>query len=767
MQLSNPNPEVSEQDIQSLISKLTLKEKAMLCSGLDNWHTKPIERLNIPSIMMTDGPHGLRREKGEGFGNSEKATCFPTAVALASTWNTDLIEEVGAAIGKECQAQGVQILLGPGANIKRSPLNGRNFEYYSEDPILSGKIAAAFIKGVQSQGVGTSLKHFAVNNQEFERMSINVKVSERALREIYLRGFEIAVKEAQPTTLMCAYNRINGIFAAEHRYLLHEILKKEWGFKGFVVSDWGAVHDRVEGIKAGLQLEMPGNAGINDVKIIEAVRNGTLEEKRLDEVVADLLGIILKLAAQRKTDATFDAKEHHELARKTAAEGIVLLKNEGGILPLSKKCFKSIAVIGDFAENPRFQGGGSSRVNPTQLDIPFNELYQNLKIGMSLSFSNGYPNEDVMDEQLIQDAVKTAQYADIAIVFAGLPNSYETEGADRQHLQMPPNHNRLIQAVAAAQANTIVVLQNGSAIAMPWLNEVKGVVESWLGGQAGGSAVADVLFGQVNPSGKLTETFPQRLEDTPAFLNYPGENRQVTYGEGLFVGYRYYDKKKITPLFPFGFGLSYTEFQYGELELSHTKMSNTDTLEVKLNVENIGDYAGQEVVQLYVKDHESPLQRPEKELKAFTKVALEVGETKTVTLTLNWRDFAFYDDRKKAWATESGKFDILIGSSSNDIRLRESLQFKSTQALPPMFDLHTTFKELLAHPKAAPRVQPIMDGLMNFMFMDAEFPDGESKADALAFGQAIVLDLPLIKMVGFSSGKFSMELIEGLLKEVN
>ncbi len=753
-------------NISTLISQLTLEEKAALCSGLDNWRTKPIERLGIPSIMMTDGPHGLRREKGEGFGNSEKATCFPTAVALAATWNTDLVKEVGTAIGKECQAQDVQILLGPGMNIKRSPLNGRNFEYYSEDPIVSGKMAAAFIKGVQSQGIGTSLKHFAVNNQEFERMSINVEVGERALREIYLRGFEIAVKEAKPTTLMCAYNKINGFFGAEQPYLLHEILKGEWGFEGYVVSDWGAVNDRVAGVKAGLQLEMPGNAGINDVKIVEAVRNGTLKETRLNEVVADLLGVILKLAEQRKTDATFDAKVHHELARKAAAESIVLLKNADNILPLNRR-HKSIAVIGDFAENPRFQGGGSSRVNPTQLDRPFNELYQNLPTGMSLSFSNGYPNEDVIDEQLIQDAVKTAQYADVAIIFAGLPNSYETEGADRQHLQMPPNHNRLIQAVAAAQPNTIVVLQNGSAITMPWLSDVKAVVESWLGGQAGGSAIADVLFGRVNPSGKLTETFPQRLEDTPAFLNYPGENRQVTYGEGLFVGYRYYDKKKIAPLFPFGFGLSYTEFQYGELELSHSEMSNADTLEVKLNVENIGDYAGQEIIQLYVKNHESSLQSPEKELKAFAKDALEVGETKTITMTLNWRDFAFYDDRKKAWATESGKFDILIGSSSNDIRLRESLQFNSTQTLPPMFDLHTTFKELLAHPEAAPKVQPIMDGLMNFMFMDAEFPDEESKADALAFGQAIVLDLPLIKMVGFSSGKFSMEMIEGLLKEVN
>ncbi len=486
---NNETPSINlESQITQLLQSLTLEEKAALCSGLDNWRTKPIERLGISSIMMTDGPHGLRREKGEGFGNSEKATCFPTAVALAATWNTDLVKEVGEAIGKECQAQDVQILLGPGMNIKRSPLNGRNFEYYSEDPIVSGKMAAAFIKGVQSQGVGTSLKHFAVNNQEFERMSINVNVGERALREIYLRGFEIAVKEAKPTTLMCAYNKINGFFGAEQPYLLHEILKGEWGFEGYVVSDWGAVNDRVDGVKAGLQLEMPGNAGINDVKIVEAVRNGTLEESRLDEVVRDLLGVILKLAEQRKINATFDATAHHELARKVAAEGIVLLKNEDNILPINRKVHKSIAVIGDFAENPRFQGGGSSRVNPTQLDIPFNELYQNLRTGMSLRFSNGYPKEDVMDEELIQNAVKTAQYSDLAIIFAGLPNSYETEGADRQHLDMPPNHNRLIQAVAAAQPNTIVVLQNGSAITMPWLNDVKAVVESWLGGQARGSA---------------------------------------------------------------------------------------------------------------------------------------------------------------------------------------------------------------------------------------------------------------------------------------
>jgi len=754
-------------NISTIIAQLTLEEKASLCSGLDNWRTKPVERLQIPNIMMTDGPHGLRREKGEGFGNSEKATCFPTAVALASTWNMDLIQEVGAAIGQECQAQNVQILLGPGANIKRSPLNGRNFEYYSEDPILSGKTAAAFINGVQSQGVGTSMKHYAVNNQEFERMTVNAELDERTLREIYLRGFEIAVKEAQPTTLMCAYNRINGIFAAEHSYLLHDILKKEWGFEGFVMSDWGAVHDRVEGVKAGLQLEMPGNDGLNDKLIVEAVQNGTLKEERLNEIVADLLGVILDLAAKRKTGATFHPKNHHELARKAAAEGMVLLKNEDNILPLTKKRFKSIAVIGDLAENPRFQGGGSSRVNPTQVDIPFQEMYKNLATGLSLSFCNGYPQEDVIDEDLLKDAQETAKYADVAIIFAGLPNSYETEGADRQHINMPPNHIRLIEAVAEVQPNTVVVLQNGSAIAMPWASKVKGIIESWLGGQAGGSAIADVLFGLVNPSGKLTETFPQKLADTPTFLNFPGENRRVGYGEGLFVGYRYYDKKQIEPLFPFGFGLSYTQFEYSNLQISQENISDSDTLEVSLNIKNTGGYSGQEIVQLYVRDHECRLQRPEKELKAFAKVALEVGEEKMVNMRLNWRDFAFYDALQKAWATESGAFEIMLGSSSKTILLQQTIHFNSTQNLPPKFDRYTTFKELLAHPTAQKLVQPMAEKLMNMMFMDAEFPDEESRADALAFGKAILMDLPLFKAAGFTKGKISEEMVSELLGKVN
>lgn len=754
-------------NIQHLLSNLTLEEKAALCSGLDNWRTKPIERLGIPSIMMTDGPHGLRKEKGEGFGNSEQATCFPTAVALASTWNTDLIEQVGAAIGEECQAQDVQILLGPGSNIKRSPLNGRNFEYYSEDPIVSGKMAAAFIKGVQSQGVGTSLKHFAVNNQEFERMTVNVQVDERTMREIYLQGFEITVKEAQPTTLMCAYNRINGTFAAEHRYLLHDILKKEWGFEGFVMSDWGAVHDRVEGIKAGLQLEMPGNDGMNDQKIIEAVQNETLQEERLDEMVADLLGVILKLAAQKKENATFDIVAHHSLAQKVAAEGIVLLKNEDAILPISKKRFQDVAVIGNFAENPRFQGGGSSRVNPTHLDIPFQEIYRNLATGMGVSFCNGYPQADVMDEELLKDAQETAQYADVAIVFVGLPNSYETEGADRHHINMPPNHIRLIEAVAEVQPNTIVVLQNGSAIAMPWADKVKGIVESWLGGQGGGAAIADVLFGRVNPSGKLTETFPKKLEDTPAFLNFPGENRQVVYGEGRFVGYRYYDKKQIEPLFPFGFGLSYTTFEYIKMELNHEFMTNEDTLQVSVTLRNTGSRAGQEIVQVYVGSNDNFPNACAKELKAFAKVVLKVGEEKTVTMQLNWRDFAFYDTRYKSWATISNSFNILVGSSSKDIHLQESIHFQSTQNLAPIFDRYTTFKELIVHPKSSDLASPMMEKLMNMMFMDAEFPDEQSRKDAFEFGKAVVLDLPLFKAVSFTKGKISEEMVEELLGKVN
>lgn len=508
------------RDIQALIAQMTLEEKAALCSGLDFWHTQPIERLNIPSVMLTDGPHGLRKQSGSGdhlgLHDSVPATCFPSGAALASSWDRALIQEVGKALGEECQAEGVAVLLGPAANIKRSPLCGRNFEYFSEDPYLSSEIATAHIEGVQSQGVGTSLKHFAVNNQEHRRMTTNALVDERVLREIYLASFEGAVVHAQPWTVMCAYNRVNGEFCSENAYLLTDILRNEWGFDGIVVSDWGAVNERVPGLAAGLDLEMPGNGGVGDRKIVEAVRSGALDEAVLNRAVERLLTTVFRAVDARKPDASYDPDAHHALARRAARESMVLLKNADAILPLKRE--GRLAVVGAFAESPRYQGGGSSHINPTRLDNIREELVKAAGVDVDVRYAPGYSLDgDDVQPEWIQEAKDIAGQADVAVVFAGLPERYESEGYDRNHLQLPGNHRALIEAVASVQPNVIVVLSNGAPIEMPWLDNVKGVLECYLGGQALGGAIADVLFGDVSPSGKLAETFPQKLSHNPSF----------------------------------------------------------------------------------------------------------------------------------------------------------------------------------------------------------------------------------------------------------
>ena len=487
---------------------MSLEEKASLCSGLGFWHTKPIERLGIPSIMMTDGPHGLRKQEKEGFGKSVPATCFPTAVTLASSWDRKLIEKVGSAIGEECQAEGVSIILGPGVNIKRSPLCGRNFEYYSEDPFLASEMALYYIKGVQSQGVGTSIKHFCANNQEHRRLTVNVIVDERTLREIYLASFEKAVKEGNPWTVMCAYNKVNGEYCSENAYLLSNILREEWGFEGFVVSDWGAVNDRVKGLLAGLDLQMPYDGGLGDRKIIEAVKKGELPEEVLDKAVERILRVVFKAIENKKENATYDKKAHHKLAREVARECFVLLKNEDEILPLKKK--GTIALIGAFAKTPRYQGMGSSHVNPTMLDTAYEEILNKVEGKVEILYADGYRlDSDVVDEKLIAEAKEIAKRSEVAVIFAGLPEKYESEGYDRDHMKMPENHNRLIEEVSKVQKNLVVVLSNGAPVEMPWIDRVKGILETYLGGQGWGGAVADVLFGVVSPSGKLAETFPR------------------------------------------------------------------------------------------------------------------------------------------------------------------------------------------------------------------------------------------------------------------
>ncbi|MFL6554806.1 MAG: glycoside hydrolase family 3 C-terminal domain-containing protein, partial [Bacillus sp. (in: firmicutes)] len=606
-----------ERNMKQLIEKMTLEEKASLCSGLDFWHMKGIDRLGIPSLMVTDGPHGLRKQSESvdhlGMYDSVPATCFPSAVGLASTWNRPLIEKVGVALGKECQAEDVAVLLGPGANIKRSPLCGRNFEYFSEDPYLSSELAASHIKGVQSQGVGTSLKHFAANNQEHRRMSVDAIIDERTLREIYLASFENAVKRSQPWTVMSSYNKVNGEYASENNKLLSEILRDEWGFEGFFISDWGAVNERVDGLEAGLELEMPSSNGAGDQKIVEAVQSGKLSETVLNRAVERVLNIIFKAVDNNKQDAIYDKEAHHQLARLVARESMVLLKNEDRILPLKKE--GTIAIIGEFAKSPRYQGGGSSHVNPTKLENILEEI-EKASAKASVLYAKGYElKNDIIDENLLVEAKEAAAQSNVAVLFVGLPERYESEGYDREHLRIPENHITLIEAVAEVQPNVVVVLSNGAPVEMPWLPKVKGLLEGYLGGQALGGAIADLLFGHESPSGKLAETFPRALHHNPSYLNFPGEDDKVEYKEGLFVGYRYYDSKEIEPLFPFGYGLSYTSFEYSNLKIDKKEMDDTETVQITAKVKNTGEVAGKDIVQLYVRDVESNVIRPEKELK--------------------------------------------------------------------------------------------------------------------------------------------------------
>ncbi|MEK5235654.1 glycoside hydrolase family 3 C-terminal domain-containing protein [Paenibacillus sp. FSL L8-0470] len=746
--------------ILNLISQMTLEEKAGLCSGLDFWHTKGIGRLGIPSLMLTDGPHGLRKQQGSadhlGLHNSVPATCFPSAAGLASSWDRELIHEVGKALGEECQAEDVAVLLGPGTNIKRSPLNGRNFEYFSEDPYLSSEMGASHIQGVQSQGVGTSLKHFAANNQEHRRMSTNAIIDERTLREIYLASFEGAVTQSQPWSVMCSYNQLNGEYASESETLLTKVLREEWGFEGFVVSDWGAVNERVKALQAGLELEMPSSGGIGDAKIVAAVNSGGLSMETLDKAVERLLSFIFKRVENRKENAAFDLEQHHALARKVARESMVLLRNEDNILPLAKS--GTLAIIGEFAKKPRYQGGGSSHVNPTKLDDAFAEMQAVAGGSASFLYAQGYDlNSDEINSALLKEAQETAQGADAAVLFLGLPDSYESEGYDRSHLSLPESHKALIKAVAEVQDQMIVVLSNGSPVEMPWLNHTKAVLEGYLGGQAFGGAIADLLFGEVSPSGKLAETFPQKLSDNPSFLNFPGEGDTVEYKEGLFVGYRYYDKKEIEPLFPFGFGLSYTQFEYSGLKLDKSSIRDTDVVQVTLNVKNTGSRTGKEVVQLYVSDEESSVIRPLQELKGFQKLELQPGEQREVSFTLNKRAFAYYNVKLADWHVESGTFNIAVGSSSRDIRLSAPLTVTSTTKIAVSFHRNTTVGDLLANPLTAEKAK-------NYSSI---FGLEDAMDDNPEMFLAMMKYMPLRAMIGFGQGKYTEANLAEDLRELN
>jgi len=676
-------------DIEKVLKELTLEEKASLCSGADQWHTKGVERLGIPALRLSDGPHGLRYIEN---GKARAEVCFPTGSALASSFDIALSERIGTVLGAEAKAAGVHTLLGPAVNMKRSPLCGRNFEYLSEDPFLAGEMGAALVKGIQSQGVGACPKHFAANNQEYRRMSVSAQVDEQALREIYLAAFEHIVKKAAPHTMMCAYNRINGVYSSENAWLLDDVLRKQWGYDGIVMTDWAAMAERPKALKAGLELEMPSSFEENDKRIVAAVRKGTLDEAVLDEAVRRLLRWIKQETDDNPNSCVQSEKNvesAEQLVREAAAQCAVLLKNNG-VLPLKKGT--KIAFIGGFAATPRFQGGGSSNV---AVSSSISALQAAENIG-NIVYAEGFnTTDDIVDDALQAQALKTAQDADVAVIFAGLPNAFESEGSDRKNLEIPESQNRLIQAVCAVQRNTVVVFHAGSPVVMPWRNDVAAILYMYLGGQSVGGAAVDLLFGDANPSGKLAETFPLRLEDTSCWLDYPGTDDEVCYSEGVYIGYRWYQKRDIPVQYPFGHGLSYTTFRYDSLRLSAKNVKDTDTVTAQVTLTNIGARTGQEVVQLYVAPAGQRRQpRPIRELKGFAKVELKPGETKTISFALNKRSFSYFSKRLNGWYVESGEFNIQVGPSSAELPLDETIIVESTDVLPVVYTDHMTVQDL-------------------------------------------------------------------------
>ena len=751
-------------DVKALVSQMTLEEKAGLCSGLDFWHTKPVQRLGVPSTMVSDGPHGLRKQDQEadhlGVNDSIKAVCMPAACATAASFDRELIHRMGEAIGDSCQHEELSVVLGPAVNIKRSPLCGRNFEYFSEDPYLAGEMAASYINGVQSRNVGTSIKHFAANSQEHRRMSSSSNADERTLREIYFPAFETSVKKAQPWTVMCSYNRINGVYASENPWLLTEVLRNEWGFEGYVMSDWGAVSDRVAGVAAGLDLEMPSSGGVNDRRIVEAVRSGKLDEAKVDLACERILNIVYRYLENAKPETPWDKEADHLLSAKIASECMVLLKNNG-LLPLSKE--DDVAFIGEFAAKPRFQGGGSSHINSFKTTSAL-EAAKDLKITYAQGYSAG---RDCATDEQIAEAVEAAKKAKVAVVFAGLPDSYESEGYDRTHMRMPECQNRLIEAVAAANPNTVVVLHNGSPVEMPWIDKVGAVLEAYLGGQAVGIATVQVLFGDVNPSGHLPETFPRRLADNPSYLFYGGEGDKADYREGVFVGYRYYDKKEMDVLFPFGHGLSYTTFEYSNLRLSASEITDKDTLTVTVTVTNTGSREGKTVVQLYVGDDKSTVLRPVRELKGFEKVALEPGESKEVSFTLDKRSFAYWNEQIHDWHVETGDFTIQVGQSSRDISLTGTVTVKSTVELPRHYTADSIFMDIMTDPKAVQALQPLLDAIRQTLAPSGDDAT-EAAKDAVSedMSMAMLQYMPLRGVMSFGDS-VTPEALQALLDSLN
>ncbi len=733
-------------DIEKMLSNLTLEEKAILMAGFGFWQSQNIERVGLPDIWVSDGPNGLRKQPVDENGDpvwgegSIEAVTFPAACATTSSFDRGLMKKLGTTLGKECQAENIHVILGPAMNMKRSPLCGRNFEYMSEDPYLAGEMAVSYINGVQAEGVGTSVKHFAANDQEHERMYGSDIVDERTLREIYLPAFEKAVKESQPWTVMCSYNRINGTYSAENKWLLTDVLRKEWGFKGTVVSDWGAVSDRIKGIAAGMDWEMPGNKNVNVKQIMdavqayerqqagEAVAEGTavLDPADLDQAVRNILTLVDKAYAGQRDGDVFDRDADHKKSVEIARECIILLKNDDHVLPVKKS--EKVALIGGFAATPRFQGGGSAHTRPHEVTAALDVCNE---YGASVYAKGFSAEEDVFIEQDYKDAMAAAEQADKILVFAGLPDSFESEGYDRTHMRLPASQDMMIERLVETGKPVVVILHNGSPVEMPWRDKVAGIVEAYLGGEGVGRAVMDVLYGIVNPSGHLAETIPVRLEDTPAFLNFPGSEHKVYYGERIYIGYRYYDKKKMEVAFPFGHGLSYTTFAYSNLKVSTKETTAKDGLTVSVDVTNTGELFGKEVVQLYVGDRTGTPDRPVRELKGFEKVALMPGETKTVTFELGERAFQWYSMQQGGWFAANGEYVIAVGSSSRDLRLKERITLTGGREFLPEISADTQIGTILHNPVTREYVLTEMRQILENYIADGDLEQMSPMTEAL------------------------------------
>lgn len=772
-----------------LIAKMTLEEKAAILSGASEWESRAIKRLDLPSIFFSDGPHGVRKQEGAGdhlgLNASVPATCFPTAATVANSWDESLGEELGKALGEEAAALGVDVLLGPGLNIKRSPLCGRNFEYFSEDPYLAGKMAASYVKGIQSRGVYACPKHFAVNSQEERRMAMNSVLDERTLREIYLTGFEIAVKEAKAKTIMSSYNEINGVYANENEHLLLEILRDEWGFDGIVVTDWGASNDHVKAVACRSNVEMPA-PGLDPAReIIAAIEDGTLKMQELDACVDDLLDAVLYLAQSRKNHKKeFDREAHHELARKAARESIVMLKNgPEGLLPLKENA--KVALIGDFAITPRYQGAGSSMVNPTKVETMSEEI-RNYPLNC-VGCVQGYRRTGEADEALKKAALDLAGMADVVIYCFGLDELSESEGLDRTHMRIPQNQIELLEALVKVNPNIVGVLSAGSSIEMPWHYCCKSILHGYLGGQAGAGAMLDVLTGRANPSGRLSETYPIRYEDTPAFRNFPATERNSEYRESIFVGYRYFDTSKVRVQYPFGYGLSYTSFEYSDLNVSEDGASFT--------VKNAGDMDGAEVAQLYVAAPKGKIFRPDKELKGFAKVFLKSGESKTVRIPFDDKTFRYWNTKTGGWEVEAGEYAICIGANVSDIRLKGSVTKAGTAedmpydalSMPKYFSgmvqevSDQEFERLLGHPipsgkwsgeltknDAICQMYYARSGLARLIYKVLTNLKKKSEAKGKPdLNILFIYNMPFRGIAKMTGGAVSLEMVDGMVQVVN